>query len=598
MKKKRITFNIISSITLFINYQLFYKRGLIGIFGDRFLIIRIAFGLLTFLLLSILSKKSFKNCKYFVFLSLLFSIFLFVGDSYRLFGTIIVPFYPKMIVLSILKYLGLFNSMNILLLNIDNAIKTKKSRIINSKFMDFFDKHPFLTPFLVITIAWCIYYIAFYPIVLSPDPSYQIKQALGERTKYSDYSVQIDPNVNITNHHPVIHTLMLGGFVKLGRLIANDNFGLFLYSLVQGLFMAMTLAYTIKYLHFKKVSNDYLIIMIIIYALVPMFPFYAINANKDVCYTMFIIWLLMLLFDVINTHEKLTLKKSLIWFIILILICLFRNNGIYLVAFLLPLFVFYNFANAKKTIIIFMFCILTFFGYKNVLLPKLKITDTSPREKMSIFFQQTALYVIRHESDLTVKDKKVISNIINYDNIKKKYNPVLADPIKNSFNKYATSEDLKAYYRVWFKGFLKHPVTYVDATLHNTYGYLDVGQTSWYIYYKYDSRVANNNLVDYHYNKLEKLRTILTYYGLVFPCIPIIGLISNIGFNSWILIAYLFWLLKNHKHKYIAFLVPLLVSLLVCFASPVNTYFRYAMPFVFSTPFIVGTWLLIKKEKN
>ena len=598
MKKNRIVLNIISSIALLFNYQLFYNNGLIGIFDDKFFGIRVVFSLLTFLLLNIISKKNIKNDNYILILSLLFSLFLLVGDSYRTFSTITILFKTKMIVLSILKYLAYYNIINVILLNINHITKMWKAKQLNNKFTLFFDRHPFLTPFLIISLAWSIYYIAFYPIVLSPDPSYQIKQALGERTKYSDYSVQVDPKVNITNHHPVAHTILLGSFIKLGRLMVNDNFGLFLYSLTQGLIMAITFAYTIKYLHNKKVNNTYLIIMTLAYALVPMFPFYAVNANKDVYYTVFIIWLLMLIFDLVNTQEKLSFKKSFFWFIIIMLICLFRNNGVHLVAFLLPFLVVYNPVNAKKIIVVFLSCMFLFFCYKNLLLPALKITDTSPREKMSILFQQTALSVIRHESDLTNKDKSIIGKIINYDIIKDKYNPVLADPIKNTYNKYATRSDLNAYYKVWFKGLLKHPVTYLDATLHNTYGYVDVGDISWYIYYKYDNRVTQNNLVNYHYNNLDKMRVSLSYYGIAYPFIPGIGLISNIGFNSWILIAYLLWLIKSHKHSYIALLIPLFISLLICFASPVNTYFRYAMPFVFSTPFIIGTWFIVKKEKN
>ena len=598
MKNKKIVINLISSIVLFFNYQLFYVNGLIGSFCDKFLVIRIIFGLLTFLLLNKVTNINFKNSKYILSLSIIFTLFLFIGDSYRLFGTIMVPFYLRMFILSILKYIGYLNIVNFCLLYIENFFKTKKIKPLNNKFALFFDRHPFLTTFITIILAWSIYYIAFYPIIMPPDPSNQVKQALGERTKYSDYSVQIDPSVNLTNHHPVVHTLMLGSFIRLGRAIFNDNFGLFLYSLVQGLFMAVTLAYSIKYLHDEKVNNRYLIIMMIIYAFVPMFPFYALNANKDVYYTLFILWLLMLIFDLIYKQEKLNIKKSFTLLIILILICLFRNNGIYLVTFLFPFLVVYNPINAKKIIIIFLSCISLFFGYKNILLPKLRITDTSPRERMSIFFQQTALYVIRHEEDLTNEDKIIIDNIIDYDNIQNNYDPNMADPIKNTFNKYATSKDLAKYYKVWFKGLLKHPITYIDATFHNTYGYLDAGTLTWTIYFKYYDQVTKNNLVDYHYNNLETLRICLAYIALAYPCFPIIGLISNIGVNSWILIAYLFYLLKKHKQEYIAFLAPLFVTLLICFASPVNAYFRYALPYVFSTPFIVGTWLIVKKKRT
>ena len=228
-------------------------------------------------------------------------------------------------------------------------------------------------------------------------------------------------------------------------------------------------------------------------------------------------------------------------------------------------------------------------------MPKIGITKGSIRETLSIFFQQTARFVINHEEELSNKDKEVIGTIIDYDNIKEGYKPEISDPIKNTFNKYATDEDLKAYFGVWFKGLIKHPITYIDATLNNIYGYFDPEDINWYIYTKYDTRITN--LVDYHYNDLSLLRLVLKNWGEAFIYIPIIGLISNIGFSTWIILAMGFWLCMQKQKKYAIILIPAYVSLLVCMASPVNTYFRYAMPYVFAIPFIVGVWLYINKKR-
>lgn len=90
--------------------------------------------------------------------------------------------------------------------------------------------------------------IAFYPAILSPDPSNQIKQFFGMETKYLDSVIVTDPNVFMTNHHPVFHTLLLGGCIKLGLLFSNFNLGLFFYTLLQTLVLISTLSYTIYYM--------------------------------------------------------------------------------------------------------------------------------------------------------------------------------------------------------------------------------------------------------------------------------------------------------------------------------------------------------------
>ena len=72
---------------------------------------------------------------------------------------------------------------------------------------------------------------------------------------------------------------------------------------------------------------------------------------------------------------------------------------------------------------------------------------------------------------------KVFINIMNgfgcrvlaYDKLKKEYKPENADPIKSKYKKQATKEELKQYFRVWYKQFLKHPDVYVEAFISNTY---------------------------------------------------------------------------------------------------------------------------------
>ena len=70
--------------------------------------------------------------------------------------------------------------------------------------------------------------------------------------------------------------------------------------------------------------------------------------------------------------------------------------------------------------------------------------------------------------------------------------------------------------------FKKHPLTYAEATINNTYGYFYPFSTKWYIYYKYTPIIKEHG-IDYHYNNLTNLRTNLSNYGNIFPYIPIIG---------------------------------------------------------------------------
>lgn len=105
--------------------------------------------------------------------------------------------------------------------------------------------------------------------------------------------------------------------------------------------------------------------------------------------------------------------------------------------------------------------------------------------------------------------------------------------------------------------------------------------------------------MNYHYNNLGTLRKFLSSYAEIYRVVPVPGLFVSIGFNVWLLIIMVVYLIKNKNYKYLIVLLPMIISLLFCVVGPANTYFRYAMPIIFPMPFMVVYLLNIKnKEKN
>lgn len=520
-------------------------------------------------------------------LSILLSIFLIVGNSFKKKGSF--EFITNHLIIHTVTFLILififYKVISFLFKKLDN-IKWKESQEFN-KIIKIFNKHPFLFCFIIILICWLPYIISFYPVILSPDPSYQIMQFFHIDNKYSTYSILLDPSVIITNHHPVIHTLLLGSMVKIGTLLGSVNIGLFLYSIIQILILSSTLSYTIVFLKNIKIPKKYLLLCLIIYALTPVFPFYSMSAVKDVIFGSLIILYIISIYQFMNKKE-ITFKDMLKELLLMILIILFRNNGFHVILLSFPFLLFYK--NKKQILMIFLLMLTFNITYNKVILPYFKITPSSIREVLSIPFQQTARYVNEYDSELSEKDKKIIDQILEYDTLATRYNPELADPVKNKFNRYYKSEDLKEYFKVWKKGLFKHPITYIEATVHNTYGYFYPFKTNWYFYHKYDTRIVKKGF-DYHYNSLSSERNFLTIIATIFPYIPVIGFLVNIGFNSWILLFMACYLIYQKKYKSLVVLLPSFVLLLVCVASPANTYFRYALPNIFAMTLLFGIFL-------
>lgn len=534
-------------------------------------------------------KKSIKV------LSLILAFFMIFGNSFMLVSSTLLVFKNiGYFIISLLMYIGYYNLFLIIISYIFRFIDKNNYDEVgnkkNNKIISLFKKHPFLFSVVFIIICWLPYIISFYPIILSPDPSYQIKQFFGIRTKYADYSILIDDNVVITNHHPVTHTALLGGCLKLGELMGNDNLGLFFYSIIQITFLVTTLAFSIYYMQKMNLKTKYLFGVLLLYALVPMFPLYAMSGVKDVIFGTLIFLYLIFLHNYIKVKGDYKWWQYILIILLLILICLFRNNGIHTLILSLP-FLLFVVRKKWKEILIVMICVFGFYGvFDKIVLPYFKITPGSIRETLSVPFQQTARLVKYHSDDLTSEQIEVIDKILGYDDLAERYNPELSDPVKNEYNKYATNEDLKEYFKVWFSGLIKHPGTYIEATMNNTYGYFYPEKTNWYVYYKYDDRIVEDGF-SYSYNSLGTLRNVLSNYAVCFPYIPVIGLISNIGFNVWIILILLTYAIYKKLYKNIVILSPVLALILVCILGPANTYFRYALPFIFAMPFIFAVFL-------
>lgn len=551
------------------------------------------------------------NKKYVIICSIIFAISLVLGYSFHTTDSLNLIFKNwKTICASVFQFI-VYSLLLVILINI--AIQVLKwysnKQFKETKINLFFSKHTFIISIIVMLIGWAIYMIAFYPTIITIDAYNQLKQFFGLDNYYTDTVITLSENMLITNHHPVLHTLLLGGFVELGRILLNDNFGLFLYSILQTLVLAGSLAYTISYLKSKQVKNRFLYIMLLIYALVPVFPMYAMTATKDVLYTAFIILLVIELHKLVTQNEKINIIKVLYYIVLSLLICLTRNNGIFIIVPVWISLLCYSKINRKKLVFVLTASVCLFLVYMQILLPYFNITPGSKREALSIPFQQTARYVKTYKNEVTQEEKEAIEKILDYEFIEYLYSPNNSDPVKGTYNKYATNEELKEYFKVWFQQFLKHPGVYFEATLNNTYGYFYPALSDSYIYCQDINHpllkiIANfgylnysENFIDYHFNNSsQNLRSLLVKGAMAFQYIPVLGGIVNVAINNWLIILLIAYFISKRQKKNIIVLLPAIITILTCIASPANNYFRYAMPIIFLNPFIIS-WVVNMKHK-
>lgn len=531
-------------------------------------------------------------------LSFVLTVFILIGISFSLYNSL--KLFYKYIIITILMFIVLMliiYGLILLLYSKLDKYKMKPTKKFN-KITRLFDEHPMSFSFIIIIAGWLIYIIAFYPAILSKDPSFQILQFFGIDNKYSYYSVLLDESVIITNHHPIVHTLLLGGCLKFGLLFNSTNIGLFTYSLLQITILSLTLSYTIKFMKDLKINIKYRTICLVIYSLVPVFPLYAMSPVKDTIFTALIILYIILLWKIIDKRYSFNVCGIMKALIVMILIVLFRNNGFHIILLSFVFLIFIKHKDKYKIVMLFLSIIGFYLTYNSIILPYFKITPASKREMLSIPFQQTARYSLEHSEEVTSDEKKKIDKVLDYDTLAKIYKPEISDPVKGGFNKFSSKEDLDNYFKVWFQQLKKHPLTYVEATLNNVYGYFYPFKTNWYIYGNKFYPIINKYGFTYRYNSLMTLRQVLVKFAQIYPYIPIAGWFVNIGFSTYRILFMISYLIYRKKCRQLIYLTPSLAVLLVCIASPANTYFRYAMPNIFAMPVMFAIFLYILKSKT
>ena len=148
--------------------------------------------------------------------------------------------------------------------------------------------------------------------------------------------------------------------------------------------------------------------------------------------------------------------------------------------------------------------------------------------------------------------------------------------------------------------FKKHPGVYFEATFHNTFGYYypfhQCKALSGYQFYINGAPLATGDF-DIHYIIPDSLRNIISSYSELWRSIPGTAQIMNPGSYTWLVFIGIGYLLYKKRLRGSLALVAPFLNILVCIASPVNGYLRYAMPLMACAPVIVY-WCMYYRNKK
>ena len=474
----------------------------------------------------------------------------------------------------------------------------------NGRLKQLYSSRPFSVTFAALFICWLPNLILSYPAAMCVDVWKQILQFYGEQP--------------FTAHHPPAHTILTGLSEELGQLLGNGNLGLFLYIFIQTMIFALILTYMLDTMR-KLSAPIWLRALSFITAITsPYYTQYLGMIVKDniysYCILLFVIEIVYML--ILKNAYWLSKRHLLLLAVSIIGSILFRNNGKYIIypmiVLIIIMLLLQNKGNTRgqrshiliTAIAVFVISVGISSGTQNAMTKHYQIEAGSIREELYLPFQQKARYVKEHGDEVTQDEKTAIQAVLRYKTLAEHYDPRISDPVKNTYKEKATKQDLIRYLKVWFQQGLKHPVTYIEATMNQNYYLLYPLTANDAIY---DTTEPENDFAKplaqqlgiHEVPAIQKLDENRTAFNKMLFTLPVLGLFSNIAFYNLILIYLCYASIKKRLPSMVLILMPLLLSDAIIVLAPVIMgHPRYAFPIVYSMPIAVAGLVYFIKAKQ
>lgn len=467
------------------------------------------------------------------------------------------------------------------------------------------DAHPFLAPVIILAIAWLPTIIGYMPALFMSDSVAQVQMYFGFENQRSVMVELIDPEVTITTHFSVIHTLFLGACIELGLvLFGSASAGAFVYTLIQVTLTLLAVGYASAVLYRLGVPFAWRMACIVLLAVVPWYSGYAVLATRDTLFADALLVLFMALFSIRFLEER-----PVEWILIAvasILVSLLRSGALLFV--LAPSAVFAaqslkerNGGRAARIAAVALAATAVFVIFSRLLYPALRITSGSKVEMLSVPLQQTARYVRDHADSLTQEEREAIDGVLVLEGLGDRYDPVLSDAVKDyaALHRHnATDEDWARYWQAYLSMGRKDPICYLTATLNNYYGYFYPSRDvpPFYTYRFSADRMdflRSSSGIDIHHSEgaLASLLVKVDYAYLgLFQRVPVLRFFLESWFWCWTLILATAYAIHRRLAHVSFALVSLWMIMLVILIGPINgaAYTRYIYPFAMTLPFVIA----------
>lgn len=436
-------------------------------------------------------------------------------------------------------------------------------------------------------LCWLFLFLSWIPTLLASWPGIYSYDCGWQLASFVDGQV--------TGHHPILHTFLLGGCMRLGQAFVGSNQGgALIYSLIQMLLMSAMYAWLCLYLKKKGAPKWLLAGSFLFLAFHPVNSLMALCATKDSLFTAFFAVFLVQLSEALEDKAKFfgSASRQIFFCLNVCLMFAFRNNAFHAFLLCLPFFL-WSFRNYWKRMgLLLLLCLGFQLLYTGPVYKALEIEPGDPREMCSVLMQSAARVYNLDYQGLTEEEREGFLSIIREEGMNS-YLSWFADPVKAHFNGKKFAADPREFMEAWFSAGMRHKKIYLDAFLANTYGYWYPGD---YIvetskgkdYFEYACKEFREDVDVTMEPKLPALSEFYRKLGneASFAKVPLLSYTFWLGTYTWLILFALLLLLYRRQYGQIILLIPLLAYFATNLLGPVVK-MRYHYPLMACAPLVV-----------
>ena len=446
----------------------------------------------------------------------------------------------------------------------------------------------------------------------------QIPVMLAEFPGFFCYDAQDELNQVLTRtfstHHPLVHVLILGGNIALGhKLTGSWNVGICFHLTMQMLFMTGVFAYALTFLRkniaIKSVDEAsgninyrgkkvYRTIAVLFFGLFPTIVMYTLCSTKDGLFSTFLLLLVIELMKLLSDTENFFKLKRHIFLLILsaMMMSLLRHNGFYAYIVFIPFGVFALRKYYKKVLILFIIPVILSVVIESGLTAALNADSSEHQEMITVSIMQLARTWRYTPEDFSEEDKEVLLSFLS-ERALGTYEIRAADYMKSFFDNAEYDENSGAYWKLWAKMMVSHPMTYINAWFLTCYPYWYpfavinpyrghqmphfTYEDSSYFEYEVEPPGERHTLAFGFIDKLYYKMSLTPFQQKT----PIVSLLFSMGFYFWVWMYFAFYTITKRKLMVCLPLMPVFLTWLTLMLGPVAL-IRYMLILWYITPLL------------